>query len=84
MYKLENFTLLQNLCDVDKEIKVDPDSREILKMMGLLHSFWDCVGEYDDGEDYDEISELLAPVFEKLDSMLIQHITRLFHESKKK
>lgn len=77
--------MLQNLCNSDVDIKVDPDSREILKMMGLLHSFREYVGEFDDGgENYDEISELLAPVFVKLDSMLTQHITRLFHESIKK
>ena len=82
MLNLENNALLQNLCDNNKEIVVDPDSREILKLMGLLHSFNDSLAEFDNaGENYEKISEMLSPVFVELDSMLTQHISTLFHKS---
>lgn len=82
MLSLEKFALLQNLCDNNKEISVDPDSREILKLMGMLYVFNDSLAEFDDaGENYEKISELLSPVFVELDSMLTQHICTLFHKS---
>lgn len=82
MLDLEKNALLQNLCDNDKEIVVDPDSREILKLMGLLYSFNDSLAEFDNaGENYEKISELLSPVFVELESMLSQHICTLFHKS---
>lgn len=82
MLSLEKFALLQNLCDNNKEISVDPDSREILKLMGMLYAFNDSLAEFDDaGENYEKISELLSPVFVELDAMLTQHICTLFHKS---
>lgn len=82
MLNLEKNKLLQNLCDTNREISVDPDSREILKMMGLLYVFRESLAEFDDsGETYEKISELLSPIMVELDSMLTQHICGLFHKA---
>lgn len=80
MYKVENDTLLQNLCNEEVQLHVDPDSREVLKMMKLVYSFANALAEYDDaGERYDRVSELLAPIYAELDSMLIENVCKLMN-----
>ena len=82
MINLEKNKLLENLCDNMREITIDPDSREILKMMGFLYVFRESLADFDDcGENYEKISELLSPIMVELDSMLTQHICGLFYKT---
>lgn len=82
MYKVENDTLLQNLCNEEVQLHVDPDSREVLKMMKLVYSFASVLAEYDDaGERYDRVSEMLAPIYTELDGMLLENVRMLMNST---
>ena len=80
MFQLKTDVLLQSLCDSDKPIIVDPDSREVLKMMKLVYSFASALAEYDDaGARYDRVSEMLAPIYAELDGMLLENVRMLMN-----